>query len=199
MPKLIQEALSLPSPKKGRGEKKISCAKNPHIILIGFKHVGKSAIAEALSGKIQKEFIDLDRRIEGIYAQKYGTKLTCREIVETKGEAFFRALEQAQLEELIKAPSCVIATGGGTPMQVENCALMAPHCIVHITAEPKQVFERIMQNGRPAFFSSHEDPWITFQRLWQERDIIYKRIATFSVENNRSIAAAVEKLTEKLL
>jgi shikimate kinase len=169
----------------------------PHIILIGFKHVGKSAIGRTLALHIHKKNSDLDEVIEHIYSHQYQDKLTCREIVQHKGEAFFRTLEQAALAQALQNEPCIISTGGGTPMRAENCALMAPHCVVHITAEPKQVFDRIMRKGRPAFFPKTEDPWLTFQRLWQEREKVYRRIATFSVENNHSVTTTVTHLLKK--
>jgi len=169
-----------------------------HIILIGFKHVGKSVIGRALARQVHKSYIDLDHEIERLYKTQYQATLTCRAIVKTKGENFFRELEQAALQQVTQSAPCVISTGGGTPMQAENCQLMAPHCIIYITAKPKQVFDRIMKKGRPAFFPADEDPWVAFKRLWQEREKVYKELATFSVENNDSVALTVDRIMEAL-
>lgn len=174
-------------------------AAHQHIILIGFKHVGKSVIGRLLAKQIHKTYIDLDHAIEQFYAQQYQTKCSCREIVKNKGEAFFRDLEHAVLAQIIQHTPCVIATGGGTPMRAENCHLMAPHCIVHLTEKPKYVFYRIMRKGRPAFFPADQNPWNVFYRLWKIREKTYKRIATFTVENHNSIECTVEKIRGKIV
>jgi shikimate kinase len=170
-----------------------------HIILVGFKHVGKSVIGRLLAKRMQKTYLDLDHEIERFYQDTYHKKCSCREIVKNKGEPFFRDMEQKALQQIIAYLPCVIATGGGTPMRTENCHLMAPHCIIHLTEKPKHVFNRIMRKGRPAFFPADENPWNTFYRLWKIREKVYKRIATFTVENHNSIHSTVEKIMEKIL
>jgi shikimate kinase len=99
---------------------------------------------------------------------------------------------------MIQGAPCIIATGGGAPMRAENCQLMAPHFIIHITAEPRAVFNRIMRKGRPAFFPPNENPWSVFYRLWKTRESVYKHIATFSIKNRRSIQDTVEKIIETI-
>lgn len=167
---------------------------NRHVVLIGFKHVGKSVIGRFLAPRLQRNYIDLDREIERLYALQSDASLSCREIVQTEGEVFFRNLEHQALAQAIATPLSVISLGGGTPMLADNQTLLRGQCIIYITAPPIQVFQRIMRKGRPAFFPEHEDPWVTFNRLWLEREIIYKSLATVSVRNHRSIDLTIAQL-----
>ena len=47
-----------------------------HIVLIGFKHVGKSIIGENLARRLNSHFIDLDHQIELLYENKFNKKYT---------------------------------------------------------------------------------------------------------------------------
>lgn len=200
----LPEATPIETPLKQREAPRFHTTPLPlipdrHIILIGFKHVGKSVIGRILAHQLRKNYIDIDREIERLYAQQHQTPLTCREIVQQQGEQFFRQLEQEALQQAVQAEPCIISTGGGAPMRPENCRLMAPHCVVHITAKPKDVFDRIMKKGAPAFFTAAEDPWRVFWRLWKERERVYMDIATVSVRNNGSIGITVKWLLRKLI
>jgi shikimate kinase len=171
---------------------------NKHIILIGFKHVGKTAVGRELAACTQRDFIDLDQKIEMRYEEQYQQKKSCRQIMQQQGEIFFREIETLALRDVIYLKPSIISVGGGTSLHEENQRLIEPHNIVHVTAPRGVVFERIMLNGRPAFFSENEDPFVSFNRLWEERVKIYQRIANFSVENSGSVAAAVKEIMEQL-
>lgn len=165
-----------------------------HIILIGFKNTGKSTIGRLLAQKLNRTFFDSDKEIESLFCKTHQEKYDCREIMQHHGADFFKVLETTTLKELIQGPPSVIALGGGTPMQQENQQLIAPHCIVHLTAKPDLVFERIMKNGRPAFFPPEIDPRITFDQLWEERDKVYRQLTSICVENDARIYDTVNKI-----
>ena len=123
-----------------------------HIILIGFKHVGKSVIGEKLAKSIHKPFIDLDQQIEDLFYQEFQEKLSSRQIMERHGEPFFRNLESKALRKILQLKSSVIALGGGAPLTEENQAMLKPYLLIYIKAPLEVVFQRIMVSGRPAFF-----------------------------------------------
>ena len=164
-----------------------------HIILIGFKHVGKSSLGKRLTEKLERPLIDLDDAIENLYQTQEGERLSCYEIVRQAGEDFFRALEQAALADVLKSDPAVIALGGGACLNLHNQTQLHPHFVIHVTATPVIVFDRIMQAGIPAFFPPNSDPKPHFKQLWQARDPIYQKLATISVANNDSLDDAVEK------
>ena len=56
-----------------------------HIILIGFKSVGKTLIGRRLAKTLNKKFIELDREVEKLYKKNHLEPLTCRQIMQTHG------------------------------------------------------------------------------------------------------------------
>ena len=168
-----------------------------HIVFLGFKHVGKSVIGRAVAAKLAKQFIDLDEQIENLYAREFLEQLSCRQISQRQGESFFRDLETKALQQTISLQPAVIALGGGAPLRQENQALLSNHLLVYITAAQEIVYARIMASGIPSFFSQ-EDPEGSFKRLWSEREIIYKKLATFIVDNSGDVQIAVKQVLEKL-
>lgn len=169
-----------------------------HIVLIGFKHVGKSVIGQMLARKLNRPFIDLDQQIELLYEKQFGMKSHCRQIMKLHGESFFRRLEIDALRQTVNFKSSVISLGGGTPLDRENQQLIKSSIRIHITAPRGIVYERIMISGRPAFFIPGEDLLESFTRLWDERNKIYEKINDFSIENKSSVADAVNQIINKI-
>lgn len=170
-----------------------------HIILIGFKNVGKSLVGKHLSDVLDLPFIDSDKVLEDLYAKQRAEKLSCREIMRKEGEEFFRDLEHEALTTVLaERPPVVIAVGGGAPLQEKNALLFTPHQVVHVTAPKGVVYERIMINGWPAFFPREVDPYVSFQKLWAERLPRYEKLASLTIENNAPIDEIVHKLASGL-
>ena len=90
----------------------------PRIILWGMMGSGKSYWGEILAAELGRTFIDLDTRIEQV------ERRNIREIFEREGEAYFRALEQKLLKEVLKEDCFVLAVGGGCPIDPQNRELM---------------------------------------------------------------------------
>ena len=171
---------------------------NKSIVLIGFKHTGKSIIGKSLAKKMHVPFIDLDRKIESLYEEKFNKKKACRQIMEDKGETYFRYLEHQALSKTVSSQACILSLGGATSLYTENQAIIKSNLKIHITAEKGIVFERICMSGRPAFFNPEEDFLESFNRLWNEREKIYLKIKDFSILNNGSVDEAVQKIINQL-
>ncbi len=168
-----------------------------HLILIGYKNVGKSAIGRKLAQAMGAEFIDLDEVVEKTYAKKNGAVHTCREIMNAVGQDAFHELEHEALQESLSSPTFrIISLGGGTPLFSKNKILMQGHTIVQITAPKEVVFERIMANGKPAFFSAG-DPLESFNRTWKERGAIYDSLTDIKIDNSGSLDEAVKIIIAK--
>lgn len=166
-----------------------------HIILIGFKSAGKSAIGKELAKQISRRFIDLDEEMEKSYALKNGVKMNCRQIMLKDGQRVFRSLEHEVLKSVLaNSDAAVIALGGGTPIYEKNDALLKKHAPIHITAPKSIVYERIMISGRPAFFSPDEHPLESFNRIWQEREKVYNELTNIKIDNSGSIQQAIDRI-----
>ncbi len=139
------------------------------IILIGFKHVGKTTLGRMLAQRLGQIFYDLDELI----TQKTGK--TPREL-HTKNPTEFRKIERQVLEEFLQTQSeGVLAVGGGA-----SCARTENHTFIHIKADSEIVWQRIQESGSK-LFSTHED----FEKTWAERAPIYEERATLTWELGR--------------
>ena len=170
-----------------------------HIVLIGFKHVGKTSIGEKLAEQLEKPFIDLDKEVEIEHTKRNSEKLSVRQIVMKNGLNYFRQLENQVLKKVLNTTQqSIISLGGGTPIDPGNREIISSHLVVNIVADKSNIYERIMVNGRPAFFPDDEDPYLAFQRIWSERSKIYDDIAQITVNNNDSLEKPVRELVKIL-
>lgn len=170
-----------------------------HLILIGFKHAGKSILGESLSTRLKRPFLDLDAEIVTLHAKQCGHEESCREIIHKHGEAFFRDLESEVLAKILEEEiPLVLALGGGTPLMERNQTLLQGHELVHVSAPRSIVFERIMINGKPSFFSQEVDAFDQFQELWAERMPLFDRLAKITVKNEGSIDALTDEVLAHL-
>lgn len=170
-----------------------------HLILIGFKHAGKTSLGENLSERLDRPFVDLDNEIILNHSKHCGNEKSCREILNKHGEDFFRGLESTALEEiLLRTTPSILALGGGTPLMEQNKKLLKDLQIVHVKAPRSIVFERIMINGKPAFFPEEEDAFDHFQKLWNKRLPVFEELAKITVNNESSIDALTDEVLNRL-
>lgn len=167
-----------------------------HILLMGFKHVGKSSIGRVLARYLCRPYYELDELTEQFYFQKVGQHRTCRQIVAEDGVDYFRALESEVLAETLQKPAGVIALGGGTPLLEQNRPLICSQIPVHITAPKDVVFARVMAAGWPAILTG--DPKVEFDAMWQKRDPVYCDLAKVTVQNDGSVDDAVQKIVSQV-
>jgi len=105
--------------------------------LIGFMGSGKTTIGKKLAAKLGFGFIDLDAAIEEIEG------MYIRDIIETKGESYFRKVESDTLRRLDLVDK-VISTGGGTPCFFDNMTWMkSKGRVVYIELDEAALFSRL--------------------------------------------------------
>ena len=78
-----------------------------NLVFLGMMGSGKSSIGSLVAKKLNLEFIDIDKEIE----KKLG--ISIKEIFESKGENYFRELEEKITLNKLKLNSTVISLGGG--------------------------------------------------------------------------------------
>ena len=81
-----------------------------NLVLTGMMGVGKSTVGRRLAKKLSFDFIDVDKVIE----QK--EKSSINEIFKTKGEIYFRKIENKITKRELKNINSIIALGGGAFM-----------------------------------------------------------------------------------
>lgn len=150
------------------------------IILIGFKHVGKTTLGKSIAESLNIPFVDLDCLVEGQYYQMHQDNLNCRQIVLKHGIDYFRNLESSLLKNAIQENPCVLALGGGTPL---NEKIISQATVIHVKAEKNVVFDRIMKSGLPAFFPEDQEPYEAFCKIWEERLPLYEALADVEMES----------------
>jgi len=169
-----------------------------HIILMGFKCVGKSFIGKKLASELGKNFIDLDKVIERTYALEHANKLSCREIMLKHGESFFRKIEHRALKNTLPKISSVISLGGGTPLYKKNRFLLQEHHLIHITAPSDILYNRIQKKGLPAFLQKSSNNREGFEKLLRKRKKIYKKLTSIIFNNNGTPKKIVSEIVSSL-
>ena len=112
-----------------------------NVILIGFMGCGKTTVGNLLARQLGFQFIDTDQLI--VKKAKRPIPL----IFEQEGEAGFRALESAVLEDLAGTDRAVIATGGGIITVPDNIPRLRDLGLVIWLNPPEEIlFQRIMRN-----------------------------------------------------
>ncbi len=84
------------------------------IVLVGLSGSGKSTVAALVASRLGRPLLDLDAEI----AAREGAPPA--ELIETRGEAAFRALEAAAVARACAVDGAVIATGGGAVVDPRN-------------------------------------------------------------------------------
>lgn len=165
---------------------------NKNIVLIGFMGSGKSMIADALSGRLKRESVSIDRLIEHREGQSIAG------IFEKKGEAYFRALEHTVIKEISNRRDIIIDCGGGVVLTQENLKLLKTHGIVfHLQASPEVIFERIRsERHRPLL--QVPDPLGTLKLLYQQRLPLYNQADYIIDANDASIEGPVAEILQKI-
>ena len=120
----------------------------PSPLLIGFMCAGKSTVGRALAPMLGVPFIDLDREVE----KRVGPLLP---FIQREGEQAFRAMEREVLDEVLRGPVRVIATGGGMPCEGDNLLRMkASGTVIWLDVPMPDLMPRIVRAGgdRPLLF-----------------------------------------------
>lgn len=168
-----------------------------NIILIGFKHAGKTSVGHQLAKKMNRLFIDTDPLIEQHYHATEYALLTTHDIYQHRGSSYFRALEKKIIMALVPTKKCIIATGGGS--------LLDPNNVIHLKKQGKLIylsalFTTILKRlkVKPAFLE--EQPFEeNLKTVYEQRIKNYKNAADMEIlTDNKSIADISEEILQLL-
>ena len=162
------------------------------IFLIGMMGSGKSSIGPILAEILKYKYIDMDSLIEKL------TKKTIDKIFSDEGEEYFRDLETQCLQEIIKLPSVVVSTGGGSVLKKENWGFFRQGIVVWLDINKEIVVGRLKyskDNMRPLL---KENIDIKYEEIFDTRKDIYAQ-ADLRVEiNNEGVKNVAEKILNAL-
>jgi shikimate kinase len=153
----------------------------PQLILCGLPGCGKTTIGISLAEALQYPFFDTDRYIEYLYTQHTEDKLSGREIMQKKGEAYFRALEKESIAKLPLTRNTVIALGGGAILDRQNRKYVRSlGSIIYLKEEPTILFQQAILSGMPTYLDPLS-PRSSYQELASFREPLYAEIAHWTI------------------
>lgn len=164
------------------------------LILIGFMGAGKTTVGRALAGQSGTSLTDTDQLIEEMAG------MSIVNIFAEKGEAEFRRIETAVLEQLIAADhAAVVSTGGGLPLREENRRLLKKlGTVVYLEVEPETVLKRLEgDTTRPLLQGSNVKEKV--EHLLLERGPIYRSAADITVKaDGLRVEDIIKELEERM-
>lgn len=154
---------------------------------------GKSTIGRILAGLLGLDFKDTDQIIE------HRTGADIPWIFDVEGESGFRDREAAVLKEALEDDHFVLATGGGIVTRDENRALLKQHGpVVYLTADIEQLVERTARDKKRPLLQV-DNPRERIIQLFEERDPLYREVATVVVKTDRrSPKVVAEEIARQL-
>ena len=169
------------------------------IVLVGMPGCGKSTVGRSLARRLQMDLADSDHVIE----QRLGSSI--RSYFERHGEAAFRDVEEAVLDELTSGTPIVLSTGGGSVLRPANRErLRARGRVIYLRASPEQLYRRLRNDTKRPLLQV-ADPLKRLRDLFDERDPLYRECAHVIVDTHGAglstlvsrVLAQIERLSEQ--
>ena len=162
-----------------------------NLVLTGMMGVGKSTIGQLLSKKFNIQFEDIDEIIERKLS------LSIKEIFETKGEKFFREIEEKVSIELLQKKRIIIALGGGAFLNnLIRKNLKKFSISIWLNLSPKYIFQRIKKNKRRPLLNNAKSEK-DVEEIYKKRKAIYS-LADFRINCDLKVKYAIVKEITKI-
>lgn len=146
------------------------------IVLVGAPGSGKSTVGRLLAAQLDREFVDVDKRIEEVVGKPVA------EIFADEGEAHFRALEEEATLELIQSDA-VVSLGGGAVLSEKVRDALQHHDVIWLEVSITQATRRVgMNQARPLLLGNVRGRLI---ELLRERTPLYEQVATSRIDTDR--------------
>lgn len=157
---------------------------------------GKTSVGKKLSSILKWNFIDTDKEIENKY------KKSIKTIFDTKGEKFFRFIEQEIIQELKNLSYSIISTGGGVVLSKKNWETLTKiGKIIYLKTSIPEIIKRINKQPkqRPLINISEESK---IKNLLEIREPLYNKadiIIDTTDKNIEEIALEIKQYIVKVI
>ena len=163
-----------------------------NLVFLGMMGSGKSSIGSLVAKKLNLEFIDIDKEIE----KKLGMNI--KEIFDSKGEDYFRELEEKVTLKKLKLNSTVISLGGGAFVNQQiRKEVLKKHISFWLNWSDQILLNRIRNSAkRPIAYKSSDDKLIEI--INNRSDIYSKALYEIKCDNltKKEIVKKVLKIYE---
>ena len=165
-----------------------------HVVLVGMMGTGKTTVGKIIARRLGRPFSDSDDAIEA------RTGRTVKQISHEQGVAAYRVHEtEVLLDALASNVPAVIAAAGGVVLSAANrTALRAADAnVVWLKADPLLLVDRVTSaEHRPLL---DDDPAGTLQRMFREREHLYRSVADAIVDiDGRDVTHVVDAVLEAI-
>ena len=144
------------------------------LVLIGPMGAGKTSIGRKVAKSLGLSFFDTDIAV----VRAHGP---IEDIFATEGEARFRGLERAAVQEGL-ASGGVVSLGGGAVLDADTRSDLAHHRVVLLTVQPHVVAGRIRDTGRPLLQT--EDAAARWLEIYTARRPLYEEVADVTFDTS---------------
>ncbi len=147
---------------------------NKNLVLTGMMGVGKSTIGRLLAKKLRLRFIDVDKFIEKKERE------TIKKIFQTKGEKYFRKVEEKVTMKILKGKNIVISLGGGAFINNKIREEVLKNCTsVWLRTNIQLLIKRYKKNDRRPLLNRKKLEF-DVKKIYQARKKIYS-LANYKV------------------
>ncbi|MFM5905824.1 MAG: shikimate kinase [Micrococcales bacterium] len=157
------------------------------VVLVGPMGVGKTTVGKKLARALKMPFLDTDSLI----VKEHGE---ISKIFESVGEAAFRQLEEAAVEQAIRSGG-IIATGGGAVLSPLTRDRLRAVTVVYLSTDGRHIASRLRGGKRPLVKNGFDD----WKRIYEERKATYEAVADITVNTSgQSLGATVAEIRARL-
>jgi shikimate kinase len=163
----------------------------PVVVFVGAPGAGKTAVAENVAQRLDRQFADTDTEVEKLAG------LSITDLFVDEGEAGFRRRERDAVVAALSQHDEVLALGGGAVVDDNTRADLAELTVVWLQVGATEAAKRAGISGpRPLLLGNVRTTWLGQLR---DREELYREVATYEVDTNRRSVDEVAEEVAQLL
>jgi shikimate kinase len=163
-----------------------------NVYLVGMMGAGKSAVGRPLAAALGYRFVDADAVLQQVAGRSIAA------IFASDGEAGFRELETAVLDQIAGWHSLVVATGGGVVIRPVNWGHLQQGVVVWLDAPEDVLLERLRADPTPRPLMRAPDPAERLRALLAQRGPLYAQADLSVVQGGEPPEAVAQRVLEGL-